>query len=98
MYVPSDEHKLIHTFIHSQLADKGHAYKLADFLVVNDLYRISKRVDVSSLANQTGYPHEANAWLAIGQRFLGLPGRFCPIETKAVKWYQIHFDSVKEGL
>ncbi|MBA4411616.1 MAG: hypothetical protein C0397_19635 [Odoribacter sp.] len=92
LFVPSDVHKLIHTFIHSQLADNGHTYKQADFRGLNDLYRISKRINVSELANQTGYPHQANSWFAIGQRLLGLHGRFCPKESRLVQWYCWKYD------
>jgi len=91
LFVPSDEHKLIHTFIHSQLADKRHEYILADFRVLNDLYRLSKRMDVSVLAQQTNYPNEASSWLATSRRLLDLP-ELCPIETKQARQYIRKFD------
>lgn len=91
LYVPSDEHKLIHTFIHSQIADQGHSLHVAHFRGLNDLYRLSKRIDVSVLARQTVYPHEANSWLAMGQRMMGLQG-LCPNETRLVQWYCWKYD------
>ena len=91
LFVPSDEHKLIHTFIHSQIADHGHSLHVAHFRGLNDLYKLSKRIDVSLLARQTGYPHEANSWLAIGQRLMGLQG-LCLNETRLVRWYCRKYD------
>lgn len=86
LFVPSDEHKLIHTFIHSQLADKCHENLLADFRVLNDLYKLSKRMDVSILAQQTFYPKKVNSWLATGKHLLDIPD-LCPVETKSAKRY-----------
>ena len=91
LFVPSDEHKLIHTFIHSQLADKGHVHLLADFRVLNDLYCLSKRMDVSTLAQQSNYTNEASSWLALGKRLLDLP-ELCPAETKQVQRYCMKYD------
>ena len=91
LFVPSDNHKLIHTFIHSQLADNGHTYMLADFRVLNDLYRLSKRMDVSTLTQQSNYPNEASSWLCIGRRLLDLPD-LCPVEIKSAQRYSWKFN------
>ena len=87
LFVPSDQHKLIHTFIHGQLAEKSHAYKQSTFRELNDLYRLSKRVQVFSLPIHTRYQKKAIAWLVFGQRALCLPGRFYPFEPKGAKWF-----------
>lgn len=87
IYVPSDAHKLIHTFIHSQLDDWGHAYKQSSFRGYYDLYLLSKRVDISSLVDQTGYRRKFISWLVFGQRIFGMPDQFYPIETRLAKWY-----------
>lgn len=87
LHVPFDAHKLIHTFIHSQLSDHGHAYKQLSFRDLNDLYLLSKRIDVSSLVKQTGYRHKAICWLVFGQRVLGLPGSLYNRETNRAKWF-----------
>jgi len=44
-FVTCDEHKLIHTFIHSQLSHKGHSYRIASLRDLYDFYRISERID-----------------------------------------------------
>jgi hypothetical protein len=92
LYVPSDAHKVIHTFIHSQLADKGYAYKQASFRDINDLLLLSKRTDVSTLTHQTNYHKMFISWLVFSQRVLGLQSKLHPIETKAAKWFCLKYD------
>lgn len=92
VYVPSEKHKLIHTFIHSQLSDLGHAYQQSTFRGFNDLYLLSKRVPVYALPNLTRYKRKAIAWLVFGQRVLGLPGLFYPFETRGAQWYCLKYD------
>lgn len=92
LYVPSDAHKVIHTFIHSQLSDKGHAYKQATFRGYYDAFLLSKRLEISQLASLSGYTQKAVSWFVFGQRVLGLPGRFYPIEPRGAKWYCWKYD------
>lgn len=92
LFVPYDQHKLIHTFIHSQLADRCHAYKQSSFRELYDLYLLSKRMNVSTMAGQCGYKNKAISWLVFSQRVLGLPGRLYPIETNGAKWFCWKYD------
>lgn len=43
-YVSSDVHKLIHTFIHSQLSNRGYLYRFIPLRDLYDFYLLSKRV------------------------------------------------------
>ena len=52
-YVPSDEHKVIINFIHSQLGDSGHRFKLVSLRNLYDLFLLSKRTNASSVIDQT---------------------------------------------
>jgi hypothetical protein len=92
LFVPSDAHKVIHNFLHSQLGHESHQYKDSDFRGLYDLYLLSKRTDVSILASQTGYTQMANSYFAFAQRVLGLPGRFCAIETRSAKWFCLKYE------
>jgi len=92
LYVPSDNHKLIHTFIHSQLEDRGHAYKQSSFRGFYDLYLLSKRVDVSSLVDHSGYKKKAISWLVFGQLVFGLQGRFYTTETIGARIFCWKYD------
>lgn len=92
VYVPCDRHKLIHTFIHNQLSDRGHAYYQSSFRAFNDLLQLSKRMQVLTLPSYTMYRKQAICWLVFGQQVMGLPGRFYPFETKLARRYSVKYD------
>ncbi|HAQ21333.1 MAG TPA: hypothetical protein DCR40_19190 [Prolixibacteraceae bacterium] len=92
LYVPSDEHKLIHTFIHDQLEDRGYAYKQSSFRGLYDLYLLSKRIDVTSLVDQTGYRKKAISWLVFAQRVLDIPNKFYTSEPRSAKWFCLKYE------
>ena len=48
-FVSSNEHKLIHTFIHSQLSNKGHQRKTAGLRDLYDTQLLLNKVDVESV-------------------------------------------------
>ncbi len=48
-FVTCDAHKLIHTFIHSQLSNKGYSHRIVSLRDLYDFYLISKRIDVDSI-------------------------------------------------
>jgi hypothetical protein len=92
LFVPSDTHKLIHTFLHDELVDQGNRYKQSTLRGFYDLLLLSRRVEVSSLAEWSPYPDRAVAWLSFAQRVLGLPGRFYPTERRPARWYCFRYD------
>ena len=51
-FVSSNEHKLIHTFIHSQLSNKGYQRKIVGLRDLYDTYLLLKRVDLESVLPQ----------------------------------------------
>ncbi len=51
-FVSSNEHKLIHTFIHSQLSNKGHKRKTLGLRDLYDAHLLLKRVDNHSVLLQ----------------------------------------------
>lgn len=70
VHVPSDKHKLIHTFIHNQLSGKGNAYKLTSLWAFNDLFLLSKRMQISALPAHTSFRSKAISWLETGSENL----------------------------
>lgn len=92
IFVPSDAHKLTHTFAHDQLEDSGHAFKLSGFRGIYDLYLLSKRMSGPLLNEQIRYRKQAVAWLVFSQRVLGLPGRFYSPEPPSAKRYCLKYD------
>jgi hypothetical protein len=78
VYVPSNDHKIIHNFIHSQLGNSGHYYGFVTFRDLYDLYLYSKRTAVLPVFNNTSYRQKVIDYLILGGKILDLPERFCP--------------------
>ncbi len=51
-FVSADEHKLIHTFIHSQLSNKGYKYRIIGLRDLYDTYLLLKRVNYNEVLLQ----------------------------------------------
>ena len=51
-FVPSDKHKLVHTFIHSQLINKGYKLKIVPLRDLYDSFLISQRVDANEVLKE----------------------------------------------
>ena len=66
-YVTCDEHKLIHTFIHSQLSHKGHSYRIASLRDLYDFYLISKRIDFYSVLPIIEEKKKASSFFSLAQ-------------------------------
>ncbi len=72
-YVPCDEHKIIHNFVHSQLTNAGHRLGVVSLRDIYDLYLLSKRADLTTVLPQTQSPQKALAYFEIANLLLGLP-------------------------
>jgi hypothetical protein len=66
-YLTCDEHKLIHTFIHSQLSNKGYIHKIAPLRDLYDFYLISKRIDFYSILPKIEEKKKAISFFNLGQ-------------------------------
>lgn len=86
-YVPSDEHKLIHTFLHGEIMNHGHCYHQISFRGLYDLLLLSERTDAGAIPLKTGYPRKAVSWLVLAGRLVGSPGRFYPEEYSYARRY-----------
>jgi len=72
-YVLSDDHKVILSFIHSQLTNSGHRLGVVSLRDINDVYRFSKRTDLASVLPLIYKQRKAEAYFTIAQKLLGLP-------------------------
>lgn len=77
-YVPSDNHKIVHNFIHSQLANEGYLYGTVSFRDLYDLYLLSKRTDLSHTVEHIKSKQKAVAYFAFARLALGLDETFYP--------------------
>ncbi|MBL7967496.1 MAG: nucleotidyltransferase family protein [Prolixibacteraceae bacterium] len=91
-YVESDEHKVIHTFLHSQMKDFGHRDKKTSFRGLYDLYLLSERVDITALTKSVPYPEKMGYWIILTKRILGLTESFYPAETPKAQRYYKRYD------
>jgi hypothetical protein len=91
-YVPSDKHKIMHNFIHSQLADSRYYFGIISFRDLYDLYLYSKRTGIGSIINDLPARRKAINYFALGGKILDLPGRFCPIVSNSSAFYALRHD------
>jgi len=71
-FVPSDDHKILHSFVHSQLCNTGYRLGVVSLRDIYDLYCFSKRARlITALA---GFPvqRKVNAYFAIAEKLLGI--------------------------
>jgi len=93
-YVLSDDHKVILNFIHSQLANAGHALGVVSLRDVYDLYRFSKKVDLQQVSKVAPFRRQCISWLKISEMLLDLPDSFYPGETIRSRLYRFKHDLV----
>jgi hypothetical protein len=92
-YVLSDEHKVINSFIHSQLTNAGHALGVVSLRDIYDLYCFSKRVDLKRLPQASPFKQKIIAYFKISEKLLNLTtSHFYPNETIGSRYYRIKHD------
>jgi hypothetical protein len=92
-FVLSDNHKVIHLFIHAQLSDKGNASGIVSFRDIYDLYLLSKRIETAQIIPHIPYKRKAIAYFVFAGNALNLPKRFYPTEPIAARFF-----ALKHGL
>jgi len=71
-FVLSDDHKVILSFIHSQLTNSGHRLGIVSLRDIVDIYRFSKRTDITNVLPQIHQQRKAGAYFDIMQKLMGL--------------------------
>ncbi len=64
-FVPSDKHKGIHNFIHSQLSNRGYGYGVATYRDLYDLYLLSKRTSLAEMLREIPAKQKATAYFSL---------------------------------
>ena len=93
-YVLADDHKLILSFIHSQLTNHGHALGIESLRDVNDTYCFSKRFSFKRISRNSPYRQKHIAWLKINEKLLNLPNIFYTGETLYAQLYRLKHDLI----
>ena len=93
-YVLSDEHKLILSFIHSQLTNHGHALGIESLRDVYDTYCFSKRFSFKRISRNSTYRQKHIAWLKMNEKLLNLPNLFYIGETLYAQLYRLKHDLI----
>lgn len=88
-FVLSDNHKVIHLFIHAQLSDKGNASGKVSFRDLYDLYRLSKRIPMAQIIPHIPYKRKAIAYFVFAGNTLNLPKHFYPTEPLAARLFAL---------
>lgn len=76
-FVESDNHKIIHNFIHSQLSNRGHLSGIVSFRDLYDLYLLSKRSDLKESIVEIKTKQKAITYFVFAGRALGVEDKFC---------------------
>jgi hypothetical protein len=77
-YVLSDQHNIIHNFIHSQLDHEGNIYGIVSFRDLYDLYLLSKRFPAEQTLPEIKSKRKAISYFVFAGKAFGLPGKFYP--------------------
>ncbi|HEY3390895.1 MAG TPA: nucleotidyltransferase family protein [Prolixibacteraceae bacterium] len=71
-FVPCDDHKILHSFVHSQLCNTGYRLGIISLRDIYDLYLFSKRTDLTTALCQVACQRIVEAYFAIAQNLLGI--------------------------
>ncbi|MCF6332949.1 MAG: nucleotidyltransferase family protein [Draconibacterium sp.] len=91
-FVPSNEHKVIINFIHSQLSNSWHRFKQVSLRNLHDLYLLSKRVDIYSVVNKTEEKSKIIIYFGLLSRIFNLKIDFVQNENSRTKRYYKSFN------
>lgn len=91
-FIPSDHHKAIHNFIHSQLDHRGHLSGIVSFRDIYDLFLLSKRIDINQTIPAIKSKQKAMVYFAFAGKALGLRNGFCTIESLSAKLFMLRHD------
>ncbi|PCH67811.1 MAG: hypothetical protein COC06_10630 [Bacteroidales bacterium] len=84
-FVSSDNHKLTHNFIHSQLGNKGYLFKKTPLRDLYDLYLLSQRVKPEAIISRLEEKLKAKAYFSFADKLLNLNGKLYSSNSKRVK-------------
>lgn len=87
-FVPCDEHKIIHNFIHDQLSDRGWRFRTVSLRSAYDLHLLSGRVKPETLLSQIRRPEKAGAYFSYCAGAMGSGSRLNGTESGTARRYR----------
>ncbi len=95
-YVPCDEHKMIHNFIHGQITNGGWRLKNTSLRDIYDLHLLSDRVRPENLLAEIEEKEKARGYFIFSGKALGREEEFCHTESrKAVRHCRLSILALK---
>jgi hypothetical protein len=70
-FVPNDKHKLIHTFIHSQLSDNGYSIRITSLRDLFDFYLLTQKIDFKTVLPKIEEKRKAEVFFNFANRMFG---------------------------
>ncbi len=96
-FVPSDEHKSLHNFVHAQLNNHGHLFKIISLRDFYDFYLIMKRTNFSDIILQTTEKTKLMTYYYLLSKIFNIQGLPDVINgdkqvsyLKSIEWYSEH--------
>jgi hypothetical protein len=89
--VPSDQHKVIINFIHSQLSNKGSITGLVSFRDLYDLFLLAGRIDLNILLKEIPYKGRAISYFRLASGLFDMRDELYPIKTITSRIYLLHY-------
>ncbi len=89
-FVPSDKHKIIHNFIHSQLSNKGYKFKIIPLRDLYDSYLLSKRVNITEVLDEVENKCKAKIYFDFIPSSLNTGTTFQQLDKKSRNFFQKH--------
>lgn len=84
-FVESDNHKIVHNFIHSQLSNQGHLSGIVSLRDLYDIYLLSKRSDLNDSIIHIKTKQKAIAYFVFAGNALGIEEQF-PFKHNLAYW------------
>ncbi len=84
-FVESDNHKIVHNFIHCQLSNQGYLSGVVSFRDLYDLYLLSKKSNLNDSIVHIKTKQKAKAYFIFAGKALGVEARF-NLKTNLAYW------------
>ena len=83
-FIQSDEHRLIHNFIHSQLSNSGYSHRIVSLRDLYDFYLLSQRTKLESIFHQIEEKKKAKTYCNLVNMILhdGIDKNLCNVNTE----------------
>ena len=91
-FVLSDNHKVIHNFIHSQLSNKGDDYGIVSLRDIYDIYLLSNRISLVATLPSIHEKRKAITYFLFAGKALGIPKKnYAEESVQARLFYLKHY-------